>query len=68
MTINAAYLGNPFESEKIITVQDQEMMLALWDTAGQEKYNSLTPMYYREAHGALLVFDITDRDSFDKVF
>ena len=57
----------PIWIEKKITVKNTEINLALWDTAGQEKYNSLTPMYYRDAHGALLVFDIIDRESFKKV-
>jgi hypothetical protein len=37
------------------------------DTAGQERFHALGPIYYRDAHGALLVFDITDEDSFQKV-
>jgi small GTP-binding protein len=39
----------------------------LWDTAGQERYRSLTPVYSRDAHCVLLLYDITDRDSFDAV-
>ena len=41
--------------------------VAIWDTAGQEKYHALGPIYYREAHGAVLVYDITDKESFNKV-
>lgn len=37
----------------------------LWDTAGQEKYHSLTPMYYRNAMCAIICYDITSRDSFE---
>lgn len=37
------------------------------DTAGQERFHALGPIYYRDANGALLVFDITDEDSFQKV-
>eukprot|EP01106_Pelomyxa_sp_JSP_P011358 TRINITY_DN298_c0_g1_i4.p1 TRINITY_DN298_c0_g1~~TRINITY_DN298_c0_g1_i4.p1 ORF type:complete len:115 (-),score=20.62 TRINITY_DN298_c0_g1_i4:430-774(-) len=37
------------------------------DTAGQERFHSLGPIYYRDSHGALLVYDITDRSSFDRV-
>ncbi len=37
------------------------------DTAGQERYAALGPIYYRDANGALLVYDITDRQSFDRV-
>ena len=38
----------------------------IWDTAGQERYRSLVPMYYRNAGGALIVFDITSKKSFEE--
>merc|ERR1711971_397523 len=41
--------------------------LQIWDTAGQERFRSVTRSYYRGACGALLVYDITDRDSFNSV-
>lgn len=41
------------------------MKLSLWDTAGQETYKSITRSYFRGASGALLVFDITRRSTFD---
>lgn len=37
----------------------------IWDTAGQERYRSLAPMYYRNSHIALIVFDLTSRASFE---
>ena len=37
----------------------------LWDTAGQERYRSLAPMYYRGAVAAIVVYDITDEESYD---
>lgn len=43
------------------------MNLAIWDTAGQEKYRALGPIYYRMSNGAILVYDITDEDTFRKV-
>ncbi|RMZ80319.1 hypothetical protein DV738_g2886, partial [Chaetothyriales sp. CBS 135597] len=47
--------------------QQKKMKLSLWDTAGQETYKSITRSYFRGASGALLVFDITRRSSFDSV-
>lgn len=41
------------------------MKLSLWDTAGQETYKSITRSYFRGASGALLVYDITRRSSFE---
>jgi small GTP-binding protein len=41
--------------------------LVLWDTAGQEKYRGLTPMYYRSAMAAIIVFDLTNHESFEQV-
>lgn len=37
------------------------------DTAGQERFHALGPIYYRDSQGAILVYDITDEDSFEKV-
>ena len=39
----------------------------IWDTAGQEKYRGLAPMYYRGAHAAIVVYEITDAKSLDGV-
>lgn len=60
-TIQATYL------DKRINVGNQSVKLMIWDTAGQERFHALGPIYYRDANGALLVYDITDRDSFTKV-
>jgi small GTP-binding protein len=51
---------------KIIQVNGQSIKMQLWDTAGQERYNKLEMIkaYYRNAVGGLLVFDITNRESF----
>ena len=38
----------------------------IWDTAGQERYHSLAQMYYKNAIAAVVVFDVTSRDSFEK--
>jgi len=60
-TIQASYL------EKRLNVGKKSVKLLVWDTAGQERFHALGPIYYRDANGALLVYDITDRDSFTKV-
>ncbi len=43
------------------------MDFKLQDTAGQERYHALGPIYYRDSQGAIVVYDITDEDSFTKV-
>lgn len=43
------------------------MKLQLWDTAGQERFRSITRSYYRNCAGCLIVYDITNRESFDHV-
>lgn len=48
----------------MISVGDTHVKLQIWDTAGQESFRSITRSYYRGAAGALLVYDITRRDTF----
>lgn len=54
-------------TDKTLTVGSTQVQLSIWDTAGQECFHALGPIYYRDAAGALLVYDITDRQSFEKV-
>jgi len=44
------------------------LYILVQDTAGQERYHALGPIYYRDSQGAIVVYDITDEDSFQKVF
>ena len=39
----------------------------IWDTAGQEQYRSMIKMYYRDVHAAVIVFDLSERKSFESV-
>lgn len=57
-TIGAAFLT------QTVALDDATVKFEIWDTAGQERYRSLAPMYYRGAAAAIVVYDITDPDSF----
>jgi Ras-related protein Rab-11A len=53
---------------KTVQIDDNKLVKAqIWDTAGQERYRSIASSYYRGAVGALLVYDVTDRNSFNHV-
>lgn len=49
---------------RMITIDNKQIKLQIWDTAGQEAFRSITRSYYRGAAGALLVYDITRRETF----
>ncbi|CAJ1011341.1 putative ADP-ribosylation factor family/Ras of Complex, Roc, domain of DAPkinase/Ras family [Leishmania naiffi] len=49
---------------RLISIQGRSVKLQIWDTAGQESFRSITRSYYRGASGALLVYDVTRRDTF----
>jgi Ras-related protein Rab-5C len=57
-TIGAAFLT------QTVALDDATVKFEIWDTAGQERYRSLAPMYYRGAAAAIIVYDITNPDSF----
>lgn len=46
---------------------DRSIRLNIWDTAGQENYRSLARIYYRDARAAVIVFDVTSKDSFNDI-
>ena len=58
-----ATIGLDFQS-KNVQIDNQDIHLLLYDTAGQEKFRSLIPMYTRDANIVLLVYDISCKDSF----
>ena len=57
-------IGVEFGS-KIIECYGTKLKLQIWDTAGSESFKSITRSYYRSTAGALLVYDITNKDSFN---
>jgi len=59
-------IGVDFGS-KIVDVKGIKYKLLIWDTAGQETFNSISRSYYRNAVGGLLVYDITNKESFQNV-
>eukprot|EP01100_Stratorugosa_tubuloviscum_P012471 TRINITY_DN594_c0_g1_i5.p1 TRINITY_DN594_c0_g1~~TRINITY_DN594_c0_g1_i5.p1 ORF type:complete len:200 (-),score=84.16 TRINITY_DN594_c0_g1_i5:181-780(-) len=59
-TIGAAFLT------QTVCLNDTTVKFEIWDTAGQERYHSLAPMYYRGAQAAIVVYDITSSDSFER--
>ena len=59
-------IGLDFQS-KNVQIDNQDIHLLLYDTAGQEKFRSLIPMYTRDANIIILVYDISNRDSFSNL-
>ncbi|KAM5164396.1 ras-related protein Rab-23 [Mantella aurantiaca] len=53
--------------ERQIQINDEDVRLMLWDTAGQEEFDAITKAYYRGAQACVLVFSTTDRESFEAV-
>ena len=58
---------NPSFYEKNVKYQGKEIQLKFWDTAGQEQFNAISTMYYQGAVGALLVYDVSIFETFNKV-
>ena len=52
---------------RIITIQKRNILLNLWDTAGQERFKSLSPMFLKGSNIVILVYDITNEDSFTQL-
>ena len=52
---------------KSIALNGKRIKIQIWDTAGQERYKSITSAYYKGAKGALIVYDITKRITFDNI-
>jgi len=62
VTIGAAFL------QQIVRVErNRQLKLYIWDTGGQERFRAMAPLYYRDAAGAIIVYDVTNPSSFDSV-
>uniref|UniRef100_A0A8C3STG7 small monomeric GTPase n=1 Tax=Chelydra serpentina TaxID=8475 RepID=A0A8C3STG7_CHESE len=71
---DGAFLAGSFIStvgidfrNKVLNVDAVKVKLQIWDTAGQERFRSVTHAYYRDAHALLLLYDVTNRASFDNI-
>ncbi|XP_076674487.1 ras-related protein Rab-37 isoform X2 [Andrena cerasifolii] len=62
----AATVGIGF-TNKVVVVDDTSIKLQIWDTAGQERFRSVTHAYYRDAHALLLLYDVTNKTSYDNI-
>uniref|UniRef100_H3DKF7 RAB17, member RAS oncogene family n=1 Tax=Tetraodon nigroviridis TaxID=99883 RepID=H3DKF7_TETNG len=59
-TVGCAYMT------QVTHLRDVSIRFEIWDTAGQEKYQSMLPLYYRGARAALLLYDISQRETFSR--
>ncbi|XP_035876940.1 ras-related protein Rab-26 isoform X1 [Phyllostomus discolor] len=71
---DGAFLAGTFIStvgidfrNKVLDVDGMKVKLQIWDTAGQERFRSVTHAYYRDAHALLLLYDVTNKASFDNI-
>jgi len=64
-------LGAGFKTKEVtyydMHTERRTMKLSIWDTAGQEKFDSLTKLYFNATEAALIVYDVTSELSFEKV-
>lgn len=60
-------LGAQFQQPKVTLKSGNILKLNLWDTAGEEKFRSMLPMYYKNAKGAILTYDIGNKQSFESI-
>lgn len=72
------YIDNDFDDDfnttigvdfriKQVDIDDKIVKLQIWDSAGQDRFKTITTLYYKNCHGIMIVFDLTDRKSFDNV-
>ena len=53
--------------EKLRSIKKNVIKVKIWDTAGQERFRTITKSFYQQSQGIILVFDVTNKTSFDKI-
>ena len=63
-----ATIGFDFKSQKVTLPNSKQVVkLQIWDTAGQDRFRTITKTYYKGSHGVILVYDVCDERSFGNV-
>ena len=65
--LHLATIGLDFRLKTITLENNRVLKIQIWDSAGQDRFQSITKNYYKGANGILLVFDITDKSSFEHI-
>ena len=69
-TFQDAYLstiGFDYKNKFVTLKSGKKVKIQLWDTAGQERFRTLVKSYYKGAHGVILIYDVTNKSSFDGI-
>ena len=59
-------IGVDFKSKDIM-LKNQKIKIQIWDTAGHERFKTITTSYYRGANAIVIVYDVTERESFEHI-
>lgn len=60
-------IGIDFRNKEIMLDDNKRINISIWDTSGQERFRAITKNYYKNAHGFLLVYDVTVQKTFDSI-
>lgn len=60
-------IGGAYIQQKVTLKNNSVLKLHLWDTGGEERFRAMAPLYYRDANAAVLVYDVSNKQSFDSI-
>ncbi len=60
-------IGGAYIQQKVTLKNGSSLKLHLWDTGGEERFRAMAPLYYRDANAAVLVYDVSNKSSFDSI-